>query len=151
MFVSSYSTYISANTNDKITKPKFEQKKDEANAFNSILKKGSPLQAYSPKNMPIDYISNYKSLNNQQKLQEQVKSKDEIKFKKINDTKNAKVAYESNTSMFSLMRIPSSSLDLTPQISSNYPQNIQDVKEDNLRYKMVNTYLANDKYYQITA
>jgi len=151
MFVSSYSTYISTNTNDKTSKPRLEQEKNGANSFSSTLKKDNSLQVYNPKSMPIDYISNYKSLNNQQKLQEQEKNKDEVKFKKINHMKNAKIAYESNMSMFSLIQIPSVSLDNTPKSSDIFNQNIQDIKEDNLRHKMVNTYLENDKYYQITA
>ncbi len=150
MFVSSYSTYISTTVNDKINKPKLDAQKTESKPFDSILSKDKPLQAYDNKNIPINYISNYKSFSNQQKLQEQVKSKDEVKFKKISDIKNAKSAYESNSSIFSLMSIPKTSLSQLSTTSNMYDKNTQELKENNLKYKMVNTYLSNDKYYQIT-
>ncbi|RLA77710.1 MAG: hypothetical protein DRG78_16760 [Epsilonproteobacteria bacterium] len=151
MFVSSYSTYINTSNPDRITKSQTDSKKSEIKSFQSVLTKSTPLHAYNSKNIPIDYISNYKSFNNQQKLQDQVKSKDEVKFKKISDIKNAKVAYTDNSKMFSLLKVPEISLNQTPQINKNLPQNIQDLKENNLRYKMVNTYMSNDRYYQITA
>jgi len=151
MFVSSYSTYISTTVNDKTNKPKVDTQKTESKPFGSILSKDKPLQAYDNKHIPINYISNYKSFSNQQKLQEQVKSKDEVKFKKISNIKNAKTAYESNSTIFSLMSIPKVSLSHLSTTSNMYDKNAQEAKENNMRHKMVNTYLANDKYYQITA
>jgi len=152
MFVSSYSTYVTTNLNDKVNKSRFNEQKQEDKSFSKVLSKTPPLTAYDTKNIPINYISNYKSFANKQKLQDsEIKSKDEVKFKKMSDKTNAKVSYESNTHMFSLVSIPKVPINQVAKISENYPQNIQDIKEQNKKYEMVNTYLANDKYYQITA
>lgn len=152
MFVSSYNTYIATNTNDKPSKSRVVQEKSDDKSFAKTLTKTAPiLQAYDNKNIPINYISNYKSFANQQKLQEQVKTKDEIKFQRISAMKTAKVSYESNSKMFSLVSLPKTPINQTLKINDNLSQNIKELKEKNARYKMVNTYLANDKYYQITA
>jgi len=151
MFVSSYSTYINTNTSEKTDKLRVENKKDESKSFGPEVSKNSPLEAYSAKNLPIDYVSNYKSFNNQQKLQEQVKSQDELKSKKTTAMKNAKIAYEDNSKIFSLLKKPTTTLNQTKRIDKKLPLNIQEIKESNLRHTMVNTYLENDKYYQITA
>jgi len=144
MFVSSYSTYVSANTNDKLNKPKINTQKFQEKSFSNILSKSATLVAYDTKNIPINYISNYKSFNNKQKLlDKQVKSKDEVKFKKISDINNAKDSYESNSFMFSLVSIPKTPVN---QVSK-----VNDFNLQNMKHKMVNTYIENDKYYQITA
>ena len=53
--------------------------------------------------------------------------------------------------MFSLISIPKTSLNQLSTTSNMYDKNTQELKENNLKYKMVNTYLSNDKYFQITA
>lgn len=151
MFISSYSTYIGTTVSDKVNKERVERSKDESEFFSSKLSQNQLAQTNISKNLPIDYISNYKSFNNQQKLQEQAQSQSEIKFTQIKAMKNAKEAYEDNSKMFSLLRKPHVSLNQTSTIDEKLPQDIQELKEKNLRHVMVNTYLANDKYYQITA
>ena len=148
MFVSSYSTYI--NTNDKLSKPKIDIQKVQEKSFNNILSKSTTLVAYDTKNLPINYISNYKSFSNKQKLLDnQTKNKNTVKFKKINDfkkinnIKNAKDSYKSNSHMFSLVSIPKTTINQTPKINN--------FNLLNMKHKMVNTYIENDKYYQITA
>ena len=144
MFVSAYSTYVSTNTNDKLNKPKFDEQKVQDKPFSKILVSAPALLAYDTKNIPINYISNYKSFNNKQKLLDsEIKSKDEVKFKKMSDVKNAKTSYESNSHMFSLMSVPKEPINNIPRIN--------EVNLDNMKHKMVNTYLENDKYYQLTA
>lgn len=144
MFVSAYSTYVSTNTNDKLNKPKFDEQKVQDKPFSKILVSAPALLAYDTKNIPINYISNYKSFNNKQKLLDsEIKSKDEVKFKKMSDVKNAKTSYESNSHMFSLMSVPKAPINQTTRIN--------EVNLDNMKHKMVNTYLENDKYYQLTA
>lgn len=144
MFVSAYSTYVSTNTNDKLNKPKFDEQKVQDKPFSKILVSAPALLAYDTKNIPINYISNYKSFNNKQKLLDsEIKSKDEVKFKKMSDVKNAKTSYESNSHMFSLMSVPKAPINKTTRIN--------EVNLDNMKHKMVNTYLENDKYYQLTA
>lgn len=151
MFVSSYSTYINTNTADKTTKSKVDLPKDQPKSFSSVLSKSVVPNSNLTTNLPIDYVSNNKSFNIQYKMQEQTQSKGETKFKQISDMKSAKIAYSDNSVMFSLLKKPGISLDQTPKINHNLPQNIQDIKEGNLKHIMVNTYLENDKYYQVTA
>lgn len=151
MFVSSYNTYISTNSSDRTEKYKEGQSKDEFKSFNLKSSPNSVVDFSPTKNLPIDYVSNYKSFNNQQKLQEQIKSQDEIRYTNIKDIKNAKAAYEDNSKMFSLSKKPTTSLDQTPKINKDLPKSIQELKEHKLREAMVNTYVANDRYYQLTA
>lgn len=151
MFISSYSTYIGTTASDKINKQGVERSKSDSEFFSSKLSQNQTAQTDIVKNLPIDYVSNYKSFNNQQKLQEQVLSQSEIKFTQIKTMKSAKAAYEDNSKMFSLVRKPHIALNQTPSIDEQLPQDIQELKEKNLRHVMVNTYLANDKYYRITA
>ena len=49
------------------------------------------------------------------------------------------------------MTKPSVTLSQTPSIDKKQSLDIQKIQEKNLRQTMVNTYLANDKYFQITA
>jgi len=144
MFVSSYSTYINTNTNDKLNKSRFDTQKTDEKSFSKLLTKTSTLLAYDTKNIPINYISNYKSFSNKQKLLDaDVKTKDEVKFKNMSAVKNAKVSYETNSHMFSLVSLPKTPLNQIAKIS--------EANLGNMKHKMVNTYLENDKYYQITA
>ena len=53
--------------------------------------------------------------------------------------------------MFSLVQKPSVPTNRFKKADTSLPQNILDLKESNLKNKMVNTYIENDKYYQITA
>ena len=66
MFVSSYSTYIGINNSLKSENYKERDAKNTTELFSEILSNSTVLKPYT--NLPIDYISNYKSLNNQQKL-----------------------------------------------------------------------------------
>jgi len=151
MFVSSYSTYISTNTSDKTDKYKAQPSKNDSDSFSKELQKSPILKSHINQTLPIDYISNYKSFNNQQKLQQLAKSQDELKLKSISSMNNAKVAYEDNSKMFSLIKKPMASLSQTYSVNKKLPQEMQEIQEKNLRHVMVNTYLSNDRYYHITA
>jgi hypothetical protein len=151
MFISSYNTYISTNNSDKTNHKGVGNKKDGLVEFTLKHTDNQTPRSYVNNNLPIDYVSNYKSLNNQLKLQEQIKSQDEIKFEKIKEMKNAKSAYAENSQMFSLLKKPTLTLSQTTHKQTDLPQNIQEIKDSNLRNIMVNTYLENDNYYQTTA
>jgi hypothetical protein len=116
MFISSYSTYVGTTASDKIDRRGVEYSKDDSEFFKSKLSQNQIEQTNIVKNLPIDYISNYKSFNNQQKLQEQTLSQSEMKFTQIKAMKSAKEAYEDNSKMFSLLRKPHVSLNQTPSI-----------------------------------
>jgi hypothetical protein len=151
MFVSSYNTYINTSSSDKTNQRDTKTRKDESKTFNMGLMGSSILKQHTSTKLPIDYISNPKSFSNQRKLQEQTKNQDEIKFKKLTNIKSAKSAYAENSTMFSFIRKPMSTLNQAYIIDKRLPKDIQELKEQNLRYTMVNTYLANDNYYRITA
>ncbi len=151
MYVSSFSTYInsesstrtqkSAPGNTKVNKETFEAK---------LLSKTVKNVDTSPK-FPINYISNYKALNNQQKLQENHQNIAKEKFLKLEIQSSAKSAYSENSIIFSKIVPPKATLNQTPRIDKTLPKNIQDIKENNLRHTMVNTYISNESYYKITA
>ena len=151
MFLAPYNTYISTNNSDRITNQKADKSKSSSDSFESKLLQNATLESKDPNNLPISYISNYKAFSNKQKLQEQFQNKNENKYNKISAIKNAKNAYADNSVMFSLLSKPKATQNQTPQINRQLSTDIQKAQEQLIRYTMVNTYLDNDKYYQITA
>jgi hypothetical protein len=151
MFVSSYNTYVSTNNSDRTANQRVDKAKPSTGSFESKLEQSSVLESKNTQNLPITYISNYKAFSNKQKLEEQFQNKDEIKYNKINAMKNAQSAYKDNSIMFSLLLEPQATQSQTPQIDQKLPSDFQKAQEQNMRHTMVNTYQANDKYYQITA
>jgi len=151
VFVSTYSTYIGSNSSNKTDSYKIKEPKSESESFSKELSSSAIVKSHTNKNLPIDYISNYKSFNNQQKLQEQLQTQSELQLKHLTTTINAKAAYDGNITMFSLVRKPALPLNQTPKIDERLPRDIKEIKEKNLRHVMVNTYEANDRYFQITA
>ena len=151
MFVSSYSTYINTSTSDKTNKLKIDTQKDELKPFSSELSKSTSVETYSVKKLPIDYVSNYKTFNNQQKMQDQTIIQEEQKLKKISTLNSAKTAYEDNSKIFSPFKKPTVTLSQTSQSDRRQPKNIQDIQISNLKNTMLNTYIENDSYYKITA
>jgi len=151
MFVSSFSTYVhTANTN-KSGDFKKSDEKEKSESFSKSLSDLTILKPYSDKSLPINYISNYKSFHNHQKLQEHLESQSEYKLKQLSTLNSAKIAYDENSKMFSLARKPSLSLSQTPKIDEKLPRQEQEAKEKTLRHSMINTYISNDNYYRITA
>lgn len=149
MFVSSYNTYITTSLSDKSASQRVEKKSSES--FESRLKEHAPLESKDTQILPINYISNYKAFSNKQKMQDEFLDKDSKKFSKINTLNNAKDAYKENSKFFSLFLEPKITQSQTPQIDKNLPSEVQSAQERQLRHTMVNTYLANDNYYKITA
>ncbi len=151
MFVSSFSTYINTESTNRAKQERVQENKSTAESFETkLLSKTVQNVATSPK-FPINYISNYKALNNQQKLQENPQNSEKTKFAKLEAEVEAKHAYSDNSKIFSLILAPRATLDQTPKINKELPKNIQDIKENNLRHTMLNTYIANESYYRITA
>ncbi len=151
MFVSSYNTYINPNSSDKVQKSREEESKKSSDSFSSKLLTKPAQNLSESSNLPINYVSNYKVLNNQQKLYEETQNKSKENFTKINALTNAKDAYSNNSKIFSLLIKPRATLDQTPQVDKRMPVNAQEGKAKSLRHAMINTYIANDNYYKITA
>jgi len=154
MFVSSYSTYLDTSATKRVQNSKQESTKKVGDSFNTKLQATSFTQIDTPNNkLPINYISNYKSLNTKQQLdlQEQSQSSEKTKFTKVNAQTNAKVAYEDNSKMFSLLQKPKATLDLSPKIDKKLPEAALRGQKSIMKTEMVNAYIANDNYYRITA
>ena len=151
VYVSSFNTYINTESSTKTQQNRIKERKSVANTLESkLLSKTVKNVDTSPK-FPINYISNYKTLNNQQKLQENFPNSDITKYLKLEAEFEAKNAYSTNSKIFSLILPPRATLDQTPAIDQKLPQNIQDIKEKNLRHIMVNTYISNENYYRVPA
>lgn len=151
MFVSSYNTYIGTNSSHKTQKYAEKNLNESLESFSKNLLNSTVIKPYTHTDLPVDYISNYKSLNNQQKLQERVYEKSSEEFKKLTITNSAKTAYEEGIKIFALSKKPPLTLNQTPQIDERLPKETQEAKEKTMRNIMINTYLSNEKYYKITA
>lgn len=153
MFVSSYNTYLQTNTAENSTK----NKEAKTTSFSTKMFQ-KPAIANSLSTTPINYISDNKVINTKAQIQQQFekntldKNNQTSKFTKISSQMKASSAYTANSTMFSLViknqQTPKQNIQY---IDQNLPQEIKDIKESFLRNKMVNTYIANNNYYQITA
>ncbi|WP_321779011.1 hypothetical protein [Sulfurimonas sp.] len=151
MFVSSYSTYISTNNIQKTSTDKSESQNTPKISFESKLLQNTVLESSNTKKFPINYISNYKTFSNKQKLEDSFENKIKDKYNKNKAVKNAQDAYADNSKIFSFLLEPKMTQNQTPMLNTTLPNNIQMLQEQKMRHKMVNTYISNDKYYQITA
>lgn len=153
MFVSSYNTYIANNSNSKTSEQKSEIVKKPTSSFQSELLKSAPKDVITQTKLPLNYVSNYKALHNRQKLEGQELNQNPAKmnFSKISSMSSAQIAYSDNTKTFSLIQKPKQTIDQTPKLDKNLPAPAQEVQENFLKNKMVNTYIANENYYRVTA
>ena len=164
MFVSSFSTYITSTSTDRTNKSSVVNKEAKSALFASKLSKNLNPSTLLKPTIPTNYISEGQTQHNKQMIELDQKSiqnekKDGFKsasnitklFSSNATLQSAKVAYSTNSTMFSLLKKPTATLNQTPKIDNALPLDIQEIKENNMRNLMVNTYLANDKYYQITA
>jgi len=151
MYVSSFNTYVNTESSTKSRQNRVQESKNGASAFESKLLSKTVKHVDTSSKFPINYISNYKTLNNQQKLQGNFQNSDKIKYIKLEAELEAKNAYSTNSKIFSLILPPRATLDQTPAIDKKLPKNIQDIKEKNLRHIMLNTYISNENYYRTTA
>ncbi len=164
MFVSSYGTYITTNASQKSAKVDNQSAKSDSKLFATQLAQKTPSKSLLSFATPVNYVKQSNAPYNKELLrsqQEQEKKNVESDFKKAtastqkfsaNLTLNsAKVAYTENSTLFSFLRKPQSTLEQTPKIDRDEPQNVQELQERNVRRAMVNAYVENDRYYQITA
>lgn len=148
MFVSSYNTYITHKSSSKAERStqKESNKTSSFSATKSFATKAE--KTLNSTEIPLNYISSYKSLHNQQLLQQQNEHNKEYsktKFDKINKITTAQSAYSENSKLFSLLQKPKTAL--TQEV--NQPKNIQ--QSSALKQKFINTYIENDNYYKVTA
>jgi len=153
MFVSSYNTYIGTVSAQNTKSQKVESNKESSSIFDLKFTTPTVKSVIPQSKLPIDYISNYKALNNRQLLEQKDNSENNStkKLAKINSINSAKVAYTENTTMFSLLIKPKTTLDQTPKLEKRLPLEPMKMKESIAKHVMVNTYIANENYYKITA
>lgn len=164
MFVSSYSTYIQPDISSKESRQRLEKTNSNPSTFSDKLNKEAASASFKSSGVPIDYISRSQAHSNKQELEfqkEQLKNPDNQALKDAKDTMNkfashnslssAKNAYENTNKVFSVFSKQATTLDQTPKMDRNLPQEAQEAKELTMRHQMVNTYISNDNYYRITA
>jgi len=145
MFVSSYSTYVAP----AVAQSNKSRKLDDENYLRaSRVSDKTLLQKQVTQNkLPINFISNYKVLNNQQKLHEQELHEqttqfEKSKFTKVNVLNSAKVAYQEGATRFTFTQKAKVALG---KGWNKLPE------PTTAKLNAVNTYLENDNYYRVTA
>jgi len=151
MYVSSFSTYVTSDSPRKTQSDYPKKSQSTTESFKAELLSKTVNSTDNSLKLPINYISNYKTLNNQQKLQIEPQSSNEVEFAKLQSINSAKSAYDDNSKIFSLLLVPKPALEQTLTVDKRLPQEIQNVQEENLRSSMINTYISNENYYRITA
>jgi len=154
MFVSSYSTYIDTSTTKRVQNERDDtEKKVSKSSYNTKLTQNINKDVSSKSDIPLNYISDYKALNNRQKLSEQDPelSKSTSRFTKLSSMDSASVAYTDNSKIFSLVQKPKQTIDQTPKLDKNLSEPAQEKQESVIRKQMINTYVSNENYYKITA
>jgi|GEM_PF-957647 hypothetical protein len=163
MFVSSYNTYIHTNPSEKTSKERLAEKKSDFSFTGKLLQQQNTDFEYT-QNLPIDYISKSKAFSNKLTIQvqeQQLEHSEDASLQKPKELtkeytthktlENAKKAYAESVQIFSFFKKPQIVYNQSANILKKLPADVQEFKDKNLRPVMVNTYLANDKYYQITA
>ena len=161
MFVSSYSTYITPNSSEKNSRVAKERERETKDSFSEKLFATKSKSIDSINNLKINYVLSNKTFANKQELEYQQvnlqsgekKSLKELGniFTKQHTLNSAKDAYLNNSKIFSLLNEPKITLSQTVVSDKRQASDIQELQKNFLRNTMVNTYLENDKYYQITA
>lgn len=156
MFVSTYSTYLNTNSVNKAAKERDNSSYSKSyKLYENALNKSESKPSSILQNTPVNYISHNKILSTKERFNEQLKQNSYEaniqKFTNINSKIHAPASYSENSKMFSLTLKEQLTLKSKEPIDKELPKDIQKLKESNLRVAMVNTYLENDRYYQITA
>jgi hypothetical protein len=164
VFVSSYNTYVQTDSSVKDAKQKLQKPNSSSDSFAQKLAQKTPTANFTSSPIPAEFISKNQANINKQNLEfqkEQTKNPQDVSAKEIKETlkkfsannslTSAKNAYENSNKMYFLFPKQAISIDQTPKMDKNLPQEAYEAKELNMRHKMVNTYVSNDKYYQITA
>ncbi len=153
MFVSSYSTYVDTAVTKKIQADSVIKPIKKMESFASKLLQNRQKNVLTNSKIPLNYVSNYKSLNNRQLLDQQTNQQitTTLKFSKLSAMSKSKISYEENTKMFSLLIKPKGTINQTPKLDKNLPTKAQEDQESFMKVKMLNTYIANDNYFKVTA
>ena len=164
MFVSSYNTYVQTDSSVKDSRQRLEKTNSSSDAFGQKLAQKTPDLNFINSPIPNEFISKNQAHANKQEIEfqkDQLKNPQNSSTKEIKETLNkfsasnsvtsAKNAYENTNKLYSVFSKQSFSIDQTPKMDKNLPSQAHEAKELSMRSQMVNTYISNDKYYQITA
>ena len=151
MYISSYNTYITANSTNNKEKVRTEESSKSSLKFSQKLSSQITEVIDTNSNLPVNYISKYKVLSNQQRLRDETFNTQRAKFSKTKALVTSKNAYLEGSKIFPIALKTAITINQTPQIDKKMSKNAQDAKEQIMKHKMVNTYIANDNYYKITA
>ena len=151
MYVSTFNTYVNSESTAKTHENRAQKGKSNLESFEEKHLSKTVKNVDVSSKFPINYISNYRALNNQQRLQENPQNSEKSKYLKLEAKIEAQNAYSNSSKIFSRILAPRTTIDQTPRIDKKLPKNIQDIKEKNLRHTMVNTYISNENYYRVTA
>ncbi|MDD2790846.1 MAG: hypothetical protein PHU40_09315 [Sulfurimonas sp.] len=152
MFVSSYTTYVQTNTQNKVPQQK-EYDSKNSSEFAIKFSQQTPESLQQKSAAPLDYISKnntfYTKLILEKNLDEQSKQTKELtnKFTQqsvLQDAKNAYVQLPKATSFF---KETLNSFTKTQESDATSLDQTQELKEKNIRKSMINTYTANEDYY----
>ena len=154
MFVSAYSTYLNTSSINKTTKEKVISLPSKPFSLNETLKSGLETSKLL-QDTPVNYLSHNKVISTKQRIYQQLEQNSAQKnietFTNINSQIHAPTTYTENTKMFPLTLREQLTLKGKEPVDKTLPKELQELKESNLKTLMVNTYIENDKYYQITA
>lgn len=164
MFVSSYNTYIQTDNSTKESRQRVEKPSSSTESFGEKLTQKTSLSNVSNSAAPIDYISRGQARSTKQELEfqkEQLKNSDKqapqelketiSKFALHNSLNGAKNAYGTSDKIYSLLPKQTTTIDQTPVMDRNLPEEAYEAKELAMKHKMINTYIANENYYRVTA
>ncbi|SFV54085.1 hypothetical protein MNB_SM-4-320 [hydrothermal vent metagenome] len=153
MFVSSYSTYVDTAVTKKTQADSVINPIKKTESFALKLLQNTQKNVLLNSKIPLNYISNYKALNNRELLDQQTSQQTAttLKFSKLSAMSSSKVSYEENSKMFSFLIKPKGTINQTPKLDKNLPAKAQESQESFMKVKMLNTYISNDNYFKVTA
>ncbi|MBA1432652.1 MAG: hypothetical protein FAF04_03430 [Epsilonproteobacteria bacterium] len=143
MFIASYATYVptlSATRTTPVNEKNSSTKENAAAPEKTVQKKQNN-------------ITNSSALLSRYTLLKQTKeNKDTTLFSNLKIHQDAKEAYTQTLQPFSFMKKPKSAQQKPLSLQDiHLPKEARSAKEQILRKEMVNTYIANDNYYRVTA
>ena len=164
MFVSSYNSYVQTDSSLKSSRTKLDKLNSVSDIFSKKLAQKNFTDSFNASSIPSQYISKNLAHTNKQELdfqKEQLKNPQNEVTKEIKETltkfavnnslTNAKNAYEHTTKIYTPYTKQSISLNQTPKMDKNLPEEAYEAKEFHMRHTMIHTYISNDRYYQVTA
>jgi len=151
MYIRSYSTYISAYTQNK-TNPSKEDSNSNIKKTTSFNLEKAQQDLILVKNKENNFTKSLQEnhIPTSTIFRQQKENKDLNTFTEIKKYQNAQLAYSENATLYSLAQKPKRVIG-SIKIDLQLPQEAQVAKASLSKKDMINTYLENENYYRITA